>query len=191
MARFFDRNISMFTLLGNNLARCGSTMYPLELNTHSDGTLAPQIQRYFLTSTESNENLLLFCFHQSKGSLLVSFQDSGKPLSFLGGVSSSSSRVGGFLLSATAAVSDVNSSRVPTLSSSYSALNLGSKKEYLYKSSALSGALQHGLKFHLMMSFISFISPLLPGSTWRFVNKWLRRGRRADTVTWFHQKTHQ
>ena len=82
MACFFDRNISMFTLLGNNLARCGSTMYPLELNTHSDGTLAPQIHRYFLTSTESNGNLLLICFHQSKGSLLVSFQDRGKPLSF-------------------------------------------------------------------------------------------------------------
>jgi len=88
---FFDRNISMFTSLGNNLARCGSTMYPLELNTHSDGTLAPQIHRYFLTSTESNGNLLLFCFHQSKGSLLVSFQDSGKPLSYLGGGGVSSS----------------------------------------------------------------------------------------------------
>ena len=41
---FFDRNISMFTLLGNNLALRGSTMYPPELNTHSDGTLVPQIQ---------------------------------------------------------------------------------------------------------------------------------------------------
>jgi len=69
---FFDRNISMFTLLANNLARCGSTMYPPELNTPSDGMLVPQIHRYFLTSTESNGNLLLFCFHQSKGSLLVS-----------------------------------------------------------------------------------------------------------------------
>ena len=55
---FFDRN--MFTLLGNNLAQCGSTMYPPELNARSDGTLVPQIHRYFLTSTESNGNTACF-----------------------------------------------------------------------------------------------------------------------------------
>ena len=57
------------------LARCGSTMYPPELNTRSDGMLVPQINlhRYFPTSTENNGNLLLFCFDQSKGLLLISY----------------------------------------------------------------------------------------------------------------------
>ena len=73
VACFLDRNISMFTSLGNNLAWCGCSMYPPELNTRSNGTLVPQIHRYFPTSTESSGNLLLFCFYQSKGLLLTRY----------------------------------------------------------------------------------------------------------------------
>ena len=123
VACFLDRNISMFTSLGNNLAWCGCSMYPPELNTRSNGTLVPQIHRYFPTSTESSGNLLLFCFYQSKGLLLTRYDLFlrlliGSSTGFLLGTfsriasspiaffrwrgDSSSSRVGGFFLSATA-----------------------------------------------------------------------------------------